>query len=406
MRKNVVLDKKTIEKFISISENIHNIADIDILLDKILFELQKFTNADGGTIFLMEDEKLKVKYIQNVVLFKNNKSAKYKYYDQIIPINMDSIAGSAVLNGKIIMVDDVYNINQECNCGFNKTFDEMNDYRTKSVIAVPLKITGNRIIGVIQLINARNKTGLIIPFTEKDKLYVSYFANDAAIAIEKAKITRSMVSKILRMVEFRDPKETGKHVNRIGTYAVEIYHEWAKQRGLPEELIRRFNDKLKIAAMLHDTGKIGVPDNILKKPGPLNGDELKIMKMHTVYGYRLFRDSEHEMENMAADIALNHHEKWDGTGYPGKIENIGEVELIENNPGKKNTEIPLTARIVALADVYDALVSKRIYKEAWEEDKALDYIKNNKGKHFDPEIVECFFSIYDTIKQIKEKFRE
>lgn len=407
MKKNIILRRETIEQLLSISENIHNIADIDILLDKILFELRKFTRAEGGTIFLMEDNVLKIRYIQNEVLFKNNPASKYKYLYKIIPINKESIAGSCALNLKMIMVKDVYNIKkEECNCGFNKNFDELTGYKTKSVIAIPLKTAGNKLIGVIQLINARNKYGKIIPFTEKDKLYLTYFANDAAVAIEKAQNTHSMILKMLKMVELRDPKETGAHVNRIGIYATEVYHKWAKQRGFPEELIRRFNDKLKIAAMLHDTGKIAVSDKILKKPGPLDKEEIKIMKMHTVYGFRIFKDSDSELEKMAAEIALNHHEKWDGTGYPGKIDNIDTIEFIENTQGKKGKEIPLTARIVALVDVYDALSSKRIYKEQWQEKDVINYIKNNKGKHFDPEIVDCFFNIYETIKQIKTKFAE
>jgi len=405
-KKKILLDNDSIQKLLNVSENIHNIADIDILLGKILFELRKFTNAEGGTIFLMEDEKLKIKYIQNDFLFKNDHSAKYKYQDKVVELNKQSIAGSCALNGKIIMIKDVYNIKEECDCGFNKTFDEMTGYRTKSVLAIPLKTMRNKIIGVIQLINARDKKNKIIPFSEKDKLYATYFANDASVAIEKAQITRSMILKMLKMVEYRDPKETGGHVNRIGAYAVEIYNEWARKREMPEELIKRFNDKLKIAAMLHDVGKIGVSDKILKKPGKLTDEELKIMKMHTIYGFRLFAESEFELEQMVAEVALNHHEKWDGSGYPGKIDNINEIEYVENKQGKKENEIPLTARIVALADVYDALISKRIYKEGWEEEKVLDYIKQNSGKHFCPEIVECFFSIYETIKIIKEKFKE
>ncbi len=406
MNKKIVMDKEILDKLLTISENIHNISDIDILLDKVLFELRKFTNAEGGTIFLVEDGNLKIRYIQNEILFKNDASAKYKYLDKIIPINKESIAGACALNSKIIMITDVYNIKEDCNCGFNKSFDEMTNYRTKSIIAVPLKITGNKLIGVIQLINARNANGKIISFSEKDKLFVTYFANDAAVAIEKAQNMRSMILKMLKMVEYRDPKETGAHVNRIGTYAIELYHEWAKNRGFPVELIRRFNDKLKIAAMLHDTGKIAISDRILKKPGPLKKNELKIMKMHTVYGYRIFKNSDYELESMAAEIALNHHERWDGTGYPGIIEDIDKIEFIDNRSGKKGTQIPLTARIVALADVYDALSSKRIYKESWEEDRVLEYIRQNKGKHFDPEIVDCFFSIYDTIKEIKNKVCE
>ncbi len=398
--KNLFLEKE----LITISERIHGIADIDILLDKLLFELKKITNAEGGTIFLIEDNTLKIKYIYNDYLFSKNKLTKYLYYDKSVPISRESIAGSSVVNGQIIMVDDVYNIKeQECNCSFNKKFDENTGYRTKSIIAIPLKTIGNKIVGVIQLINARDENGKIKPFQETDKICAQFLANEAAIAIEKAKITRAMIEKILKMVEFRDPKETGAHVNRIGFFSVEIYHKWAENRGLPEELIRRFNDKLKIAAMLHDVGKIGISDTILKKQGPLTENELKIMRMHTIYGYRLFKDGDSELENLIAQIALNHHERWDGGGYPGYIEDIDTIEYIERPGGKKEKDIPLAARIVTLSDVYDALCFKRSYKEAWSEEEVINYIKENKGKLFEPEIVDCFFEIYDIIKQIKNK---
>jgi HD-GYP domain-containing protein (c-di-GMP phosphodiesterase class II) len=405
-KKGFLPDKAAMDELLKISENIHNISDIDILLDKILFELRKFTNAESGTIFLMEEDELKIKYIQNDLLFKNNPSAKYTYLDRSVAVNEDSIAGSAAAGGKIIMINDAYHLSKECHCGFNRAFDKKTGYRTKSVLAFPLKSLRNRVTGVIQLINARDAKGKIIPFTERDELYVTYFGNDAAVAIEKAKTTRSMILRMLKMVEYRDPKETGGHVNRMGAYAVEIYHEWAKQRGFPEELIRRFKDKLRIAAMLHDAGKIGISDGILKKPGKLDDDEFRIMKLHTVFGYRLFADSESELDAMASEIALSHHERWDGSGYPGKLGDLMGIKSLDSQPGKTGTEIPITGRIVTVADVYDALISKRIYKDAWSEDRVLEYIKENSGKQFDPEVVDSFFAIYDTIKAIRDKFVE
>jgi response regulator RpfG family c-di-GMP phosphodiesterase len=129
------------------------------------------------------------------------------------------------------------------------------------------------------------------------------------------------------------------------------------------------------------------------------------MKEHVIMGARLFKDSTSDWDDMAAEIALNHHEKWDGTGYPGKINDIF-ADGWNPGPGKKGNEIPLAARIVALADVYDALTSERIYKDSWPEEKVLQHIRKQRGKHFDPELVDTFFSIYDVIRAIKNKYSE
>ena len=127
------------------------------------------------------------------------------------------------------------------------------------------------------------------------------------------------------------------------------------------------------------------------------------MKLHTVHGAKLFQDSKSDWDDMAAEIALNHHEKWDGSGYPGHICNINR-EDISIGPGKKREEIPVSARIVALADVYDALISNRAYKHSWPEEEVLNYIDAERSKHFDPEIVDAFVDIHDVIKAISEKY--
>jgi HD-GYP domain-containing protein (c-di-GMP phosphodiesterase class II) len=399
-------DKEILREILKISEDILNISDIDILLDKILYEVRRFTSAEGGTIFMVEDNKLRMSYTQNDILFEENPANRYKYLNKEIPLDPKSIAGATAINGDVLEFKDVYKLGSSCACGFNKQFDIDSGYRTKSMISIPLKSARNRVIGVMQIINAKDENGKVGHFTDQDKLFISYFANDATIAIEKAKSTRAMVLRMLRMVEYRDPKETGGHVNRIGTYAVEIYQRWAEKRGFPAELIRRFKDKLKIAAMLHDAGKIAISDQILKKPGKLDEDEFNIMKMHAVFGYRLFSGKESELDAMCAEIALSHHEKWDGSGYPGKMEGMMTSSCIVPAAGKKDMEIPITGRIVAVADVYDALISKRVYKDAWDEDHVLEYMKASAGTHFDPEVVEAFFEIYDIIKAIREQFKE
>jgi response regulator RpfG family c-di-GMP phosphodiesterase len=127
------------------------------------------------------------------------------------------------------------------------------------------------------------------------------------------------------------------------------------------------------------------------------------MQRHAILGARLFKNSTSDWDDMAAEIALNHHEKWDGSGYPGKIADVNDDDW-QPGPGKKGEEIPLYARIVALSDVYDALVSQRAYKECWPEEKVLGYIRDQRGKQFDPDLVDVFFSIHDVIRAIKDKY--
>ena len=212
------------------------------------------------------------------------------------------------------------------------------------------------------------------------------------------------------MAELRDPKETGGHVNRVASYAVEIYDTWATKKGIPKEQIEKNKDLLRIAAMLHDVGKVAISDAILKKPARLTPEEYEIMKQHTYLGARLFADKHSDFDETAYIVALNHHEKWDGTGYPGYInpETGKPLPGYETADGKaqpkKGEEIHPFGRIVALCDVYDALSSKRVYKSAWNEEDVLAEIKKDSGKHFDPEMVEAFLFSLDVIKSISERY--
>jgi HD-GYP domain-containing protein (c-di-GMP phosphodiesterase class II) len=165
-----------------------------------------------------------------------------------------------------------------------------------------------------------------------------------------------------------------------------------------------------MAAMLHDVGKVAISDLILKKPARLTLDEFEIMKSHTYLGARLFMDFKSDFEEVAAEVALNHHERWDGTGYPGHIDLSSQLPPADNgNTGntprpKRGEEIPLFGRIVAVADVYDALCSRRAYKEPWDEDEVLNKLQASSGKHFDPEIVDAFFSCIDVIKFVARRY--
>jgi HD-GYP domain-containing protein (c-di-GMP phosphodiesterase class II) len=227
---------------------------------------------------------------------------------------------------------------------------------------------------------------------------VSHFASSASTALERVQQTRVLLLRMIRMAEMRDPKETGAHVNRVAGYAVEIYERWASKQGMEQRLIERTKDNLRIAAMLHDVGKVAISDTILKAPRRFTPEEYEIMKTHTTQGSELFLDKQSDSDEMAQNIALTHHENWDGTGYPGYLE--GENKGVP----RKGEEIPLFGRIVALADVYDALRSARVYKEAWTEDRVLEEMKSMNGTKFDPELLDIFFEVLPNIKSISGKY--
>lgn len=392
-------------RILQIVEKLSNIKDIHALLDAVLLQARELTRADAGSIYLIENNVLNFTYIHNDTLFGDSSSNKYIYTSQTLPINNHSLAGYVALTGKPLVIDDVYQIPARMPFSFNHTFDEQAHYRTKSILALPLKTSQNKTVGVMQIINPLGADLSPTRFTPSDQLLLSYFADNAATAIERAMMTREMILRMIKMCELRDPKETGLHANRVGAYAAEVYHQWALMQGQAEDEIKHTKDLTRIAAMLHDLGKVAISDLILKKPAKLDSEEFRIMKYHTIHGARLFFNKESDLDTLSAEIALNHHEKWDGTGYPGKI-----GDIYQDNPplgtGKKGEEIPIAGRIVALADVYDALVSQRVYKSPWTEEMTIDYIKGQAGKHFDPEVVEAFFAIYEVITAIKEKYQD
>ena len=189
------------------------------------------------------------------------------------------------------------------------------------------------------------------------------------------------IYRLARAAEFRDD-DTGEHIIRIGNFSAAI----AKQMGLSEHEV----ETILYAAPMHDIGKIATPDAILRKPGSLNTDEWEIMKQHCRQGALILEGSDSELLQVAEKIALTHHEKWDGSGYPH---------------GLKGTEIPIAGRITAIADVFDALTSKRPYKEPFPLEKSFEIIRGSRGSHFDPEVVDAFFSIDNDIVRIQQEYQ-
>jgi len=397
-------DVNRINVLLETMEKLDKIRDLHSLLGCILSESRLFCNADAGSIYLEENGKLKFSFVQNDTIFQNDiLSNKYIYSNSSIPIDEKSIAGYAASTGKPLIIDDVYSIEKEKPYTFNAYFDEISSYHTRSMLVMPLKTRDDKVRGVLQLINCKNEKNEVCSFQKEDIYFIGQFAFYATAAIQRAIMLRELILGQVRLSGLRDPIETQSHVQRVASYAVEIYQQWAYNHQVPRGEVDSYKDILFISSMLHDVGKVGIPDSILKKNGKLTDEEFSTMKQHCVYGAKLFEGKSSTWEHMAYEIILNHHEKWNGTGYPGKIGSITH-ETMQFGPGKKSGEIPLSARIVSIADVYDALINKRTYKDPWEEDKVLFYIKSETGKHFDPEIADIFMQIQPTIKAIAGKW--
>lgn len=193
---------------------------------------------------------------------------------------------------------------------------------------------------------------------------------------------RETVTRLAKAAEFRDP-ETGGHIQRMAYFSRLI----AQRLELDPEVIER----LFAAAPMHDVGKLGTPDQILLKPGRLTPEEFEIMKEHASIGYEILKDSSSPVVRMGAEIALSHHERFDGKGYPRGL--FGEA-------------IPLIGRIVAIADVFDALTSDRPYKPAWDVQEACEYLIRGRGHHFDPRCIDAFLDDWDEVQRIRAAFSD
>jgi len=395
-------DKDKIELISKMNLSLNQIKDLDLLLEKTLLSARQILNADAGSIYLCQDDQLKFSYTQNDTLQKRLQPGKKLLYSTFsMPIDNQSIAGYVAKNSKILNIPDVYVIDETKPYSFNSNFDKSSEYKTISMLTVPMINQAKKVLGVMQIINPKNKNGDIIAFTAADENIIQSFASGATLAIERAQMTRDIILRTINVAQLRDPKETGAHVSRVAAYSVEIFEQWARKHGVSKEEVDHTKDLLRMAAMLHDVGKVAISDIILKKPGKLDKDEFATMQKHTSLGAHLFKDSSSELDDMSQEIALNHHEKWDGTGYPGCVDT--------NNSGKnlipkKGEEIPILARIVAVADVFDALNSRRAYKEPWTEEQVLQEIRNSSGKNFDPEVVDAFFESIDVLRLIMQRY--
>ena len=394
----------TIRDLLKVIRKLHKIKDYNELLEHTLHEARIMARADAGTLYLCMNNRLYFNFIENETLFPEGKSEnKFAYTNNSIPISHSSISGYVAINRKPLIIDDAYNIDPALGIKFNKDFDKKMNYQSRSHMAIPLCSSSNKVMGIIQLINAKSPEGNITTFTETNKIAVSFLAEHAVLALEKADLAREMVMRMVKMAQFKDPSETEGHVNRVAEFSVVLYENYSKKMGVSLSERQQKKDVLRAAAMLHDIGKAAIPGDILARQEEYNEEEKQIMYHHTVIGARLFTRQDILWDKLCYEVVLNHHERWDGSGYPGNMENIF-ADSITFGMGKTGRNIPLSARIVAICDVFDALTTCRHYKQAWSNETAMTFLKRQSGKHFDPQLIEIFSEMLDTIKTIQASY--
>ncbi len=297
-----------------------------------------------------------------------------------IPIGA-GVVGSAISTKEPLIINDAYSDDR-----FNKDVDKKTGYKTNNIIAIPFKNSEGKIIGAYQAINKMTDAAI---FSEDDlnrlDLEATYAGNSLESAMLYQEIENTQKEIIYTMAEVGESrsKETGNHVKRVAEYSRVI----AKGYGLPPSEV----ELLKMASPMHDIGKVAIPDAILLKPGKLTDEEFAYMQRHTSLGYDMLKHSSRKILKAASVVAYEHHEKWNGRGYPRGI---------------KGEEIHIFGRITALADVFDALSSDRCYKKAWELDRVLNLFKEERGEHFEPKIVDVFFERLEDVLEIKELYKD
>jgi len=364
-------DTAVLKSLLEVGVGLSAMADRREVLDIVLHEARRLTGAEAGTLFIVEDGELHFVAAENDRL--DLSEIRGKLLGRRIPVSSASLAGFVAMTGRLINIADSHDLPSGAPFRMDRDFDATTKYRTESLLAVPLNCPGGCCVGVLELINHVDPAGRVGPFPHPGHDGIRSLAAMAAVTIHnhllQKRLKAAHLETIMRLsvaAEFRDD-DTGEHVRRISRASALIAREFG--------LGAREVELIRAASPMHDIGKIGIPDSILLKPGPLTASERRVVESHPLIGADILAEPQNELIAMARDIALTHHEKWDGRGYPNRL--AGE-------------DIPLSGRIVGLADVLDALICKRCYKQPYPREKAMGIILREKGRHFDPAVVDAF----------------
>ncbi len=297
-----------------------------------------------------------------------------------IPIDK-GIAGYVAASGEEIIINDPYGDDR-----FDQDIDRKTGYRTRAIISLPIKDSAGEILGVFQAVNKMTQEGLFTSIDmERLRLASTYTGKELESTILQEEMEATQKEIIFTLAETGEirSKETGNHVKRVSEYSRLI----AVKYGMDEATA----ELLRVASPMHDIGKIAIPDMILLKPDRLDEKEWIVMKTHADLGYDILKHSERRILQAAAIVAHEHHEKYNGGGYPR---------------GLKGETIHVFGRITAVADVFDALASDRCYKKAWPMEKILDLFQQEKGEQFETKMADIVIDHIDSFIQIKDHFKD
>jgi len=342
------------------------------MLDMILHESRSLARAEAGSLYVLRHGRLRFVAAQNNRLGEGDLSKVF--LDHEIPLTGDSLAGFVASTGRVVNIPDTDRMDRDWPFRINRDFDRASGYHTKSILGIALNRPDGSCVGVLELLNRLDSDGGVVPFPNAEGSGILSLASMAAVTIHNALLQEDLkaahLDTIIRLsvvVEHRD-NATAQHIRRISRTAKIL----AETLGLDQHQV----ELIECAAPMHDIGKVGIPDLILHKPSALTAEERKSMEQHTLIGADILGHPDNALIAMAHDIAISHHERWDGNGYP---------------KGLAGDAIPLSGRIVCLADVFDALLSKRCYKDPYGIETVRDILRSECGKQFDPVVVDAFF---------------
>lgn len=367
MEQNELSPEQILRVIFSYAAKIANEKKLDQLLLFMADMGRELILADRCTVWLIDDK---------------NKQLWTKVAHGVEEIRVPlgtGLVGYSIGNQEAVIIEDAYEDHR-----FNPEVDRSTGYITKSVLVIPFESNSGEIMGAYQAVNKKTRSGV---FSRKDLEHLTLAASYAGKSLEAAILNREIEETqkeiILTMGEIGESrsKETGFHVKRVAEYSYLL----ALKYGLSQQDA----ELLKMVSPMHDIGKVAIPDAILQKPGRLTEEEFAVMMTHSEIGYQLLNNSSRHLLKSAAIVAHEHHEKWNGKGYPN---------------GLKGEEIHIFARITAIADVFDALGSDRVYKPAWELNRIIELFREERGQHFDPQLVDLFIENTEQFWEIRNAY--